>query len=80
MLIIVCTYLSPMPKLTFMYMYIFSQYGCVKGVYGTPFFFVNGFPLPDAGSPLDYKTWRNILDPLISPDGQLRTENLHFFL
>ncbi|XP_059287569.1 uncharacterized protein LOC132040897 [Lycium ferocissimum] len=39
------------------------KYGCVKGAYGTPFFFINGFPLPDAGSPLDYKTWRNILDP-----------------
>ncbi|XP_016505229.1 uncharacterized protein LOC107823148 [Nicotiana tabacum] len=47
------------------------KYGCVKGVYGTPFFFVNGFPLPDAGSPLDYKAWRNILDPLVSPAGQL---------
>ncbi|KAJ8561319.1 hypothetical protein K7X08_027509 [Anisodus acutangulus] len=41
------------------------KYGCVKGVYGTPFFFVNRFPLPDAGSPLDYKAWRNILDPLL---------------
>lgn len=56
------------------------KYGCVKGVYGTPFFFVNGFPLPDAASPLDYKTWRNTLDPLISPEGQLGTENSHFFL
>ncbi|XP_059287618.1 uncharacterized protein LOC132040943 isoform X3 [Lycium ferocissimum] len=44
------------------------KYGCVKGVYGTPFFFVNGFPLPDAGSPLDYKKWRNTLDPLFSPE------------
>ncbi|CAN4095464.1 unnamed protein product [Withania somnifera] len=56
------------------------KYGCVKGVYGAPFFFVNGFPLPNAGSPLDYKTWRNILDPLFSPGGQLRTEKLHFSL
>ncbi|CAN4105231.1 unnamed protein product [Withania somnifera] len=56
------------------------KYGCVKGVYGAPFFFVNGFPLPDAGSPLDYKTWRNILDPLCSSGGQLRTEKLHFSL
>ncbi|XP_059287617.1 uncharacterized protein LOC132040943 isoform X2 [Lycium ferocissimum] len=56
------------------------KYGCVKGVYGAPFFFVNGFPLPGAGSPLDYKAWRNILDPLISPAGQLKTDALHFFL
>ncbi|CAN4105232.1 unnamed protein product [Withania somnifera] len=46
------------------------KYGCVKGVYGTPFFFVNGFPLPDAGSPLDYKAWRDIIDPLFSPTGK----------
>ncbi|PHT32556.1 hypothetical protein CQW23_28893 [Capsicum baccatum] len=46
------------------------KYGCVKGVYGTPFFFVNGFPLPDAGSALDYKGWRKIIDPLFSPAGQ----------
>ncbi|XP_060173514.1 uncharacterized protein LOC132604162 [Lycium barbarum] len=56
------------------------KYGCVKGVYGAPFFFVNGFPLPGAGSPLEYKAWRNILDPLISPSGQLKTDALHFFL
>ncbi|MCD7458408.1 hypothetical protein HAX54_038096 [Datura stramonium] len=56
------------------------KYGCVKGVYGAPFFFVNGFPLPDAGSPLDYETWRNILDPLFPPAGQLRTETLDFVL
>ncbi|KAK0575622.1 hypothetical protein LWI29_003925 [Acer saccharum] len=35
-----------------------------RGVYGTPFFFVNGFVLPDAGSPLDYNGWRKIIDPL----------------
>uniref|UniRef100_M1CV47 Uncharacterized protein n=1 Tax=Solanum tuberosum TaxID=4113 RepID=M1CV47_SOLTU len=56
------------------------KYGCVKGVYGAPFFFVNGFPLPDGGSPLDYKTWRDVIDPLISPEEQLRAENLNFFL
>nr|GLL48428.1 uncharacterized protein LOC109170243 [Ipomoea trifida] len=42
------------------------KYGCVKGVYGTPFFFVNGFPLPDGGSALDYKKWKSIIDPLLS--------------
>ncbi|KAM3289481.1 hypothetical protein P3S67_017769 [Capsicum chacoense] len=56
------------------------KYGCVKGVYGAPFFFVNGFPLPGAGSPLDYNEWRNILDPLFSPEEQLRTGNVDFFL
>ncbi|KAK4853328.1 hypothetical protein QYF36_007304 [Acer negundo] len=35
-----------------------------RGVFVTPFFFVNGFVLPDAGSPLDYKGWRKIIDPL----------------
>ncbi|KAI3914872.1 hypothetical protein MKX01_018041 [Papaver californicum] len=26
------------------------KYGCIRGVFGTPFFFVNGFSLPDSGS------------------------------
>lgn len=42
------------------------KYGCLKGVYGTPFFFVNGFPLPDAGSPIDFNGWKRIIDPLIN--------------
>ncbi|XP_019153339.1 PREDICTED: uncharacterized protein LOC109149795 isoform X2 [Ipomoea nil] len=42
------------------------MYGCLKGVYGTPFFFVNGFPLPNAGSALAYKDWRVIIDPLVA--------------
>lgn len=42
------------------------KYGCLRGVYGTPFFFINGFPVPDAGSPLDYKKWRQIIDPLVT--------------
>ncbi|KAF9594420.1 hypothetical protein IFM89_031022, partial [Coptis chinensis] len=41
------------------------KYGCSRGVSGTPFFFVNGFLLPDAGSPLDYNNWRSIIDPLL---------------
>lgn len=41
------------------------QYGCIRGVYGTPFFFVNGFPLANAGSPLNYTGWRKVLDPLL---------------
>ncbi|KAJ8429697.1 hypothetical protein Cgig2_028041 [Carnegiea gigantea] len=42
------------------------QYGCSRGVFGTPTFFVNGFALPDAGSSIDYKGWRKIIDPLVS--------------
>ncbi|EPS73409.1 hypothetical protein M569_01354, partial [Genlisea aurea] len=42
------------------------KYGCLRGVYGTPFFFVNGFPLPDAGSALDYQGWVDVLDPLVT--------------
>ncbi|KAF6174325.1 hypothetical protein GIB67_040818 [Kingdonia uniflora] len=42
------------------------KYGCSRGVYGTPFFFVNGFLLPDAGDAIDYKGWKSIIDPLIA--------------
>lgn len=60
------------------------KYGCSRGVFGTPFFFVNGFALPDGGSPLDYKGWRNVIDPLIrkqraDPARPRRDETLHFF-
>lgn len=44
---------------------LFMKYGCTRGVYGTPFFFVNGFALPDAGSALDYDTWKNVSVPLV---------------
>ncbi|XP_077246675.1 uncharacterized protein LOC143886544 [Tasmannia lanceolata] len=53
------------------------KYGCSRAVTGTPYFFVNGFPLLDSGSPLDYKKWRSIIDPLL---GQHSAEPLHFFL
>ncbi|KAL2895323.1 L-2 4-diaminobutyric acid acetyltransferase [Bienertia sinuspersici] len=42
-----------------------DQYGCSRGVYGTPAFFVNGFLLPDVGSPIDYNGWKKIIDPLV---------------
>ncbi|KAM7521255.1 hypothetical protein LguiB_020217 [Lonicera macranthoides] len=42
------------------------KYGCSRGVFGTPFFFVNGFPLPTAGPTIDYNGWRSIIDPLIA--------------
>ncbi|KAJ6791968.1 Uncharacterized protein M6B38_242465 [Iris pallida] len=40
------------------------KYGCSRGVPGTPFFFLNGIPLPGYGSALDFQTWRSIIDPL----------------
>uniref|UniRef100_A0A5B7AZ17 Uncharacterized protein n=1 Tax=Davidia involucrata TaxID=16924 RepID=A0A5B7AZ17_DAVIN len=56
------------------------KYGCSRGVFGTPFFFVNGFPLPDAGSAIDYHGWRSIIDPLVTKEGMMREEPIHFFL
>ncbi|XP_010941346.2 uncharacterized protein [Elaeis guineensis] len=41
------------------------KYGCSRGVSGAPFFFVNGFLLPNAGSPIDYSVWRRIIDPIL---------------
>ncbi|KAM0832552.1 hypothetical protein ACQ4PT_064823 [Festuca glaucescens] len=46
------------------------KYGCTRGVAGAPFFFVNGFLQPGAGSPIDYDTWTRILDPLVAQHGQ----------
>ncbi|KAK6939307.1 Thioredoxin-like fold [Dillenia turbinata] len=56
------------------------KYGCTRGVFGTPFFFVNGFALPDAGSALDYDAWRKIIDPLISQKNLKRDDLFHYFL
>jgi len=42
------------------------KYGCSRGVFGTPFFFINGFPLPTAGPTIDYNGWRTIIDPLVA--------------
>ncbi|KAL0360504.1 UNVERIFIED_CONTAM: hypothetical protein Sradi_3734900 [Sesamum radiatum] len=53
--------------------------GCLRGVYGTPFFFVNGFPLPDAGSALDVKGWKKVLDPLVSGKGKSVEEFRHVY-
>uniref|UniRef100_A0A0D9W2U5 Thioredoxin-like fold domain-containing protein n=1 Tax=Leersia perrieri TaxID=77586 RepID=A0A0D9W2U5_9ORYZ len=41
------------------------KYGCARGVTGTPYFFVNGIPLSDSGSPMEYNKWISILDPLV---------------
>ncbi|CAH2067513.1 unnamed protein product [Thlaspi arvense] len=43
------------------------KYSASRGVYGTPTFYVNGFVLADAGSPLDSGGWRKIIDPLVQP-------------
>lgn len=56
------------------------QYSALRGVYGTPTFFLNGFVLPDAGSALDFADWKTIIDPLIGRKGPKREDNVHFFL
>ncbi|XP_068646764.1 uncharacterized protein [Aristolochia californica] len=56
------------------------KYGCSRGVIGTPFFFVNGFPLPDAGSALGYNKWRSIIDPLVNDNTEMTKEPFHFLL
>ncbi|XP_078153587.1 uncharacterized protein LOC144548743 [Carex rostrata] len=42
------------------------KYGCSRGVTGAPVFFVNGMPLSNPGSPLDYNQWRSTIDPLLA--------------
>ncbi|KAL3641024.1 hypothetical protein CASFOL_015992 [Castilleja foliolosa] len=46
------------------------KFGCLRGVYATPFFFVNGFPLAGAGSALSYDEWRQVIDPLVVNQGK----------
>ncbi|XP_074325389.1 uncharacterized protein LOC141663455 [Apium graveolens] len=55
------------------------KYGCSRGVFGAPFFFVNGFVLPNPGSPVDYKTWRSIIDPLLDKNGIQRLDHVQFY-
>lgn len=55
------------------------KYGCSRGVFGTPYFFVNGFALPGAGSALDYKTWKDVIDPLIEKEWKRLEESLSYF-
>lgn len=45
------------------------KYGCTRGVFGTPFFFLNGFLLPGGGSAIDYETWKSIVNPLLGNHG-----------
>ncbi|CAH1435418.1 unnamed protein product [Lactuca virosa] len=47
------------------------KYGCMRGVYGTPFFFVNGFLVPVSDDDvIDYNGWRKIIDPLTTKQGK----------
>lgn len=46
------------------------QHGALRGVYGTPSFFLNGFYLPDAGSNTNFTGCRSFIDPLIGEKGQ----------
>ncbi|KAK9076101.1 hypothetical protein SSX86_004434 [Deinandra increscens subsp. villosa] len=59
------------------------KYGCSRGVYGTPFFFVNGFLIPVSDDTIDYDGWRKIIDPLIKeqrqyPSNHLESNSLRF--
>lgn len=56
------------------------QYSVIRGVYGTPFFFVNGFLLTDTGDAIDYKAWRKVIDPLIASKSVKNAESFHFYL
>ncbi|KAF7829536.1 uncharacterized protein G2W53_011869 [Senna tora] len=56
------------------------KYSALRGVYGTPFFYVNGFLLPDTGNAVDYNTWRKVIDPLVGKKSVKNEESLHFFL
>ncbi|XP_065880228.1 uncharacterized protein [Euphorbia lathyris] len=55
------------------------KFSASRGVYGTPMFYVNGFVLPDAGSPLDYNGWRKIIDPLVHAKKDTNVNTLPFF-
>ncbi|KAF3518172.1 hypothetical protein DY000_02061420 [Brassica cretica] len=44
-----------------------TYYSGSRGVSSTPTFYVNGFELLDAGSPIDFEGWKNTIDPLVNP-------------
>ncbi|KGN62258.1 uncharacterized protein LOC101216804 [Cucumis sativus] len=52
------------------------KFSTSRGVYGTPFFFINGFLAPDKGSPLNYTEWRNLIDPLIKKNKRSGSQHL----
>ncbi|KAF3521345.1 hypothetical protein F2Q69_00049122 [Brassica cretica] len=43
------------------------KYSVSRGVSSTPTFYVNGFELLDAGSPIDFEGWKNTIDPFVNP-------------
>ncbi|KAF8691362.1 hypothetical protein HU200_040493 [Digitaria exilis] len=69
---IVCQAIHTVNKLNPSYVYpvlekVFKyQIGSLRAVTGTPSFYVNGIPIDGSGSPVDYKRWISILDPLVS--------------
>ncbi|OWM80943.1 uncharacterized protein LOC116193164 [Punica granatum] len=56
------------------------KYSTSKGVSATPTFFLNGFVLPHAGSPIDFEGWKSYIDPLIGASSDNGDETLHYFL
>ncbi|XP_050215008.1 uncharacterized protein LOC126666090 [Mercurialis annua] len=56
------------------------KFSASRGVHGTPTFFINGFVVPDAGSPVDYKGWRKLIDPLINAKRSRDGETMHLLL
>ncbi|KAG5400666.1 hypothetical protein IGI04_015273 [Brassica rapa subsp. trilocularis] len=43
------------------------KYSISRRISSTPTFYVNGFELLDAGSPIDFEGWKNTIDPLVNP-------------
>ncbi|KAK4771530.1 hypothetical protein SAY87_032062 [Trapa incisa] len=56
------------------------KYSTSNGVSSTPSFFLNGFLLPRAGSPIDFQGWKSYIDPLIGSIANQWDEPLHYFL
>ncbi|CAA7044662.1 unnamed protein product [Microthlaspi erraticum] len=56
------------------------KYSVSRGVSATPTFYVNGFELPGAGSPMDFEGWRNTIDPLVKPQGGKIRDTFFSFL
>ncbi|XP_061359296.1 uncharacterized protein LOC133303401 [Gastrolobium bilobum] len=52
------------------------KYATLRGVYGTPFFYVNGFLLPGSGAAIDYNTWMKVIDPLIAANKSIKEKGI----
>ncbi|CAH8351204.1 unnamed protein product [Eruca vesicaria subsp. sativa] len=55
------------------------KYSTSRGVYRIPTFYVNGFILPDAGSPLDFGGWKSVLDALVQTTQSRDAKWFYFF-